>query len=150
MQHERRQRSAGLSVSPLHGRQFHTLLLAKATLDAPAEYHAGCDVMLTADRRHAHAGLFRFKYDGELFLVRETAPVRASIARQITLRHVCQDCFRRTILSSAANIPAYFRADARMKTHPPINPQRIRIQPGTPRAQGIGPRCGARRRSPWR
>lgn len=33
--------------------------------------------MVTADRGHTHAGLFRFEHDGELFLVHEAAPVRA-------------------------------------------------------------------------
>src|SRR5262245_15503811 len=93
--------------------------------------------MAPADRRRTDSGRLSLEHDCEPLGVREAAPVRPSVARRRSSRGICQAAFGQLLLSSAACITAYRHGDTGMKTRPPVDLQRIRIQPSAPSAQGI-------------
>src|SRR6266545_4153552 len=113
-----------LSIGDSHRCQFRLFAPPDAELDAPAEDHAGRDVVPPANRRRPDSGLFGLYHDRELLGVREPAPVRPSVARRTGSRAVCQAVFDQLLLSSAACITAYRRTDTAMKTYAPIDLQR--------------------------
>src|SRR5262249_39575876 len=79
-------------VSDPH-RDQTALALIEAKLGAPTKDHAGYDVVPPANRCGADTWLLSLHHDREFFGVRETAPVRAAIARRISWRFGCQDIF---------------------------------------------------------